>query len=63
MLEVCVILWNFCKTFSEEPEEKLFPPEFIKVPENVTVREHDQAKFIVKVIGMPKPTGTETIIY
>lgn len=32
-------------------------PEFIKVPEKVTVREHDSAKFLVKVIGQPKPKG------
>ena len=42
---------------TEKPEEKAEAPEFIKVPEKVTVREHDNAKFLVKVIGQPKPTG------
>ncbi|XP_012945307.1 myopalladin, partial [Aplysia californica] len=41
----------------EKPEEKS-PPEFIKVPDKVTAREHDNAKFIVKVIGEPKPAVT-----
>ncbi|RUS90390.1 hypothetical protein EGW08_001885 [Elysia chlorotica] len=40
----------------EKPQEKAEAPEFIKVPEKVTVREHDNAKFLVKVIGQPKPT-------
>ncbi|GFO38540.1 titin, partial [Plakobranchus ocellatus] len=40
----------------EKPEDKAEAPEFIKVPEKVTVREHDNAKFLVKVIGQPKPT-------
>lgn len=42
---------------TEKPEEKGIAPEFIKVPEKLTVREHDTAKFLVKVIGEPKPEG------
>lgn len=37
--------------------EKAMAPEFIKVPEKVTAREHESAKFLVKVIGEPKPSG------
>ncbi|GFS00818.1 titin [Elysia marginata] len=42
----------------EKPQEKNEAPEFIKVPEKVTAREHDNAKFLVKVIGQPKPSVT-----
>ncbi|KAJ8319891.1 hypothetical protein KUTeg_001478 [Tegillarca granosa] len=48
-----------CKAelFVEEPkDEKLAAPDFIKVPDKVVVREHGRAEFLVKVIGMPKPT-------
>jgi hypothetical protein len=49
--------------FAEVPEEKGAAPEFIKVPKEVVAREHDTAKFLVKVIGSPKPTGiTQTLI-
>ena len=41
---------------AEKPEEKS-APEFIKAPKEVEVREHENAKFIVKVTGQPKPTG------
>lgn len=42
---------------SEISEEKGSPPEFIKVPHQVVAREHDRAQFLVKVVGVPKPTG------
>ena len=44
---------------SEVPEEKGSPPEFIKVPHQVVAREHDCAQFLVKVVGVPKPTGKD----
>ena len=47
---------------SEVPEEKGSPPEFIKVPHQVVAREHDCAQFLVKVVGVPKPTGKGTHI-
>lgn len=46
---------------TEEPKEKFSAPEFIKVPEKITAREHDNAKFLVKVIGQPKPDGNNSI--
>lgn len=53
------ILESFCFIyfFPEFIEEKGFPPEFIKAPHQVVAREHDCAKFLVRVVGMPVPTG------
>ena len=39
-----------------EKEEK-YAPEFIKTPAEVIARENDRSQFLVKVIGMPSPTG------
>ncbi|CAC5377034.1 TTN [Mytilus coruscus] len=47
-----------CKAelFVEEVrEDKPSAPEFIRVPEKVSARQHDTAQFMVKVIGTPKP--------
>ena len=38
-------------------KEETYAPEFIKSPTEVTTRERDRAQFLVKVIGMPSPTG------
>ena len=46
---------------SEISEEKGSPPEFIKVPHQVVAREHDRAQFLVKVVGVPKPTGKDLL--
>lgn len=47
---------NICPTESKPVEEDR-PPQFIKVPDNVTVREKDNAEFVVRVDGSPRPTG------
>ena len=51
---------KFCH-FTEKEEK--YAPEFIKTPAEVVARENDRSQFLVKVIGMPSPTGIRNFIH
>jgi len=49
--------WTF---FRCADKEEVYGPEIIKSPTEVIAKEHDRAQFLVKVIGMPTPTGNHS---